>query len=159
MNPDAATFWTGIACLVLGWVAFWLLVHRPDRKNRAIVHAAEVKRLRTQLASAEADAEVYLRKVGQIAVERTAAVIRADNYRADLAQQQRACDVHLTSIDRRGWLPTIEGNRADVLDSVAHLPVGSVYDALIDAEFKAVINGPLLKFDNGADVLPIRGKS
>lgn len=39
MNPEAATFWTGIACLILGWVAFWALVHRSDKANQRAIHA------------------------------------------------------------------------------------------------------------------------
>ena len=79
--------------------------------------SADNARLRTMRDSAEADAEVYLRKIGDVAADKARAVIRADNLAAELRFHQQACDEHTIVTERRAWLPTLDGIRADSRDN------------------------------------------
>lgn len=155
-----------LAFLVILIIAgyFWSEDHKRQTATHAehdAMWAEECLRLLAMRDSAEADvrsweitANVRRNKIRHLARENErlrANLVVSEGLHADSAQVLRAAQVELDEHAKRFALPTITGMRADLLDRIAHLEPGEVFDALIDDELKAVIQGDAL-------VLPMKKK-
>lgn len=92
MNPDLAIYLVGLACFGIGVFGSDMLIHRPDRRLRAAVHAAEVESLRQK--AHDAAVEFYKAAVEVERVEAVADALMSDVawHRGELAKRDLELD-------------------------------------------------------------------
>lgn len=156
----------GIA--MLATVLLFAVIHVMREKAwQATVRVlrADLLEVRGDLAECEGERNRWHERYSDLLKVKAAAVIRADNLAAELHHQTRLYDDLAERVDRRHWLPTIEGNYLDLGDAIADLDDGERIDYM--AELRRVHQGwshddtpcGAAAIDALGNVLPLRGRS